>query len=739
MSLRSSLPSQHVRVGRFDVAWVNEGPDGPHLLVSSTGRTVWSSCPGEVFVTFTTGDSTVEESRGFFTITDAQAPVSDAQTVDALHAGAQDGSARLSGGLGSGEPLSWWIDFVAIDEVQLQMTVTVDHAFSGEPRTALRGARGLDARVFGMGAQCTHVDLRGRSVDALTQEPGIGRGVQPLTWLMNAAFGAGGGDTRSSAPAPHYLTSDCTSMCLENHELSRFNFTEPGRVACEVWSSMLVARVFAGDTPADHIEAYTRFSGRMPALPAWMQTGAIVGMQGGTEKARAMWATLKEARAPIAAFWLQDWVGSRSTSVGSQLWWNWELDGQRYPGWDELTADLRREGIRVMSYINPFLVDVAERAQACERNLYREAEAQGFLVRRPDGSVYEVQNTSFSAAMVDLSNPDACAWLKRIITEQVIGVGVSGWMADFGEALPFDAELHSGMDAAIAHNEYPEAWARLNREAIAEAGLEGDAVFFARAGFARSPGYATLFWLGDQLTSWEREDGIWSAVTGLLSSGFSGFSQNHSDIGGYITTAIPNVSLRVPFFDHRRSPELLRRWIELNAFTAVFRTHEGNQPDRNHQVADDPLTLALFAKFARVYALLGPYRARLGMHAAATGLPVVRHMWLVFPEDPTTLDLIGQFMLGDAVLVAPVLAAQTATATAYLPVGEWRHLWTDEVVVSTGGPWVEVDAPIGFPAVFIRGGHGDGAGDALMAGLDDAGDRSGGFERPAVRVVEPPS
>ena len=736
MSLRSSLPSQHVQVGRFDVAWVSDAPEGPHLRISCDGRRVWSSCPGEAFVGFTTGESTVEESRGFFTIADAQAPVSDGQTVDSFRS--REGTARLSGGLGKEGSLAWWIDFVAIDEVQLQMTVTVDHTFSGEPRTVLRSARGVDARVFGMGAQYTHADLRGRTVDALTQEPGIGRGVQPLTWLMNAAFGAGGDDTRSSAPVPHYLTSDCTSLCLENHELSRFDFTRPDRVTCEVWSSILVARVFAGDTPAAHIEAYTRFSGRMPALPDWMQTGAIVGMQGGTEKARSMWARLKEAGAPIAAFWLQDWVGSRSTSVGSQLWWNWELDRDRYPDWEELTADLRHDGIRVMSYINPFLVDVAERDRDCERNLYREAEAQGFLVRRPDGSVYEVQNTSFSAAMVDFSNPRACAWLKRIIAERVIGVGVSGWMADFGEALPFDATLHSGIDAAIAHNEYPEAWARLNREAIAEAGLEGDAVFFARSGFTRSPRYATLFWLGDQLTSWEREDGIWSALTGLLSSGFSGFSQNHSDIGGYITTAIPNVALKVPFVDYRRSPELLRRWIELNAFTAVFRTHEGNQPERNHQVADDPLTLGLFAKFARVYALLGSYRAALGVHAEATGLPVVRHMWVVFPEDPTTVDLHGQFMLGDAILVAPVLAAKTATVTAYLPVGEWRHLWTDAVVVSTGGTWVEVDAPIGFPAVFIRSGHGGGCGEALMTGLDGSGDRSGTFDRAAVRAVEAP-
>ena len=105
-------------------------------------------------------------------------------------------------------------------------------------------------------------------------------------------------------------------------------------------------------------------------------------------------------------------------------------------------------------------------------------------------------------------------------------------------------------------------------------------VFFNRAGFTRSPGHNTLFWLGDQL-DWRAEDGIRSGVAGLLSSGFSGISQNHSDIGGYTTTAVPGLPFKIPLLDHRRSPKLLRRWIELNAFTAVFRT-QGNQPARNH-------------------------------------------------------------------------------------------------------------------------------------------------------------
>jgi len=734
MYLRSSLPAEKFEVGGFQFVWNPDAAEGPVIEIFKGENRLWSSVPGEPFVAFSRARSTVLESRGFFDIEDDQLPYTDVQTIDAI-AGGTDG-VTLAGRLEGRDTVGWCIRFVAIDDAQLQMNIAIDHELHGEKRVLLRHACSPSDRVFGFGAQFTHVNLRGRSIDVLSQEPGIGRGVQPLTWFMNTAFGAGGDDTRSNAPAPHYVTSGGQSLCLENHELSRFDLRHSDRIEVEVWSDNVSARIFAGETPADHIEAYTRFCGRMPPLPDWMQQGAVVGMQGGTEAAKQMWQTLKEANAPIAAFWLQDWVGARKTSVGSQLWWNWELDEQRYPGWDQFQAELQAAGARVLSYVNPFLVDVSERESGSERNLFREAEQAGYLVQNESGEPYLVQNTSFSAGMVDLTHPEARDWLKAVLHEQVLGAGVSGWMADFGEALPFDAQLHDGSDAARYHNEYPEAWAQLNREVIQEAGREGDVVFFARSGFTRSPGQTTLFWLGDQLTSWSKEDGIRSAVTGLLSSGFSGFSQNHSDIGGYTTTAIPGFPVKIPLLDYRRSAELLQRWIELNAFTAVFRTHEGNQPERNYQIDGDPKTLAHFARFARVFAALADCRKALGQDASTTGLPVVRHPWVCFPEDPATPDLAWQFMLGDSFMVAPVLDPGATTVDVYLPKGTWRHLWSDAEITVADGGWFQVDAPIGTPAVFFP--LGDSFGESLVQHLDVGGDRVVWSDEPAIRSVEKP-
>ena len=164
--------------------------------------------------------------------------------------------------------------------------------------------------------------------------------------------------------------------------------------------------------------------------------------------------------------------------------------------------------------------------------------------------------------MLDTSNPDARIWMKDIIKYEMIrNTSSSGWMADFGEYLPFDAVLHNGISAAEYHNIYPQEWAKINEEAVREAkqdgikqrvtpshyrsnlsnstdisdnsGDEDDVVYFMRSAWLKSPAHTALFWLGDQLVSWDKYDGIKTVLVGALSGGLGGHSLTHSDIGGY--------------------------------------------------------------------------------------------------------------------------------------------------------------------------------------------------------------
>jgi sulfoquinovosidase len=476
------------------------------------------------------------------------------------------------------------IKITAVSKTELSLEISFSE--KNLNRIWLNYASSKEEGFYGFGEQFSHTNLKGKKPFLFTEEQGIGRGDQPITAGANVMAGAGGNEYTTYAPIPHYITTENRSIFFENAGYSQFDLTQDSEVGVHFWdfnsdkalNSSLKASIWLGNNPRELVEVYTKKTGRFPVLPDWAY-GTWLGIQGGTEKVKSVINEAKKAGNPITALWIQDWCGRRVTNFGDQLKWRWYADEALYPNFKQFVSEMNKDNIAVLGYINSFLADTDPKKPGDDftNSLLEEAKKKNYLVKNAKNEDYLIQTVGFPAYLIDLTNPEAVVWIKGIIKKNMIDQGLSGWMADFGEWLPFDAKLFSGVSARVYHNQYPVDWAKVNREAIKEAGKEGKIVFFTRAGYSYSNAYSTLFWEGDQMVSWGKHDGLPSSIIGLTSSGISGYALNHSDIGGY--TTISN-----PLRNYHRSKELLLRWAEASAFTPVFRTHEGNRPLKNWQV-----------------------------------------------------------------------------------------------------------------------------------------------------------
>ena len=231
---------------------------------------------------------------------------------------------------------------------------------------------------------------------------------------------------------------------------------------------------------------------------------------------------------------------------------------------------------------------------------------------------------------------------------------------------------------------------------VTGAGLSGDALFRMPGGFTGVPRHCPLLWGGDQSVDFSRHDGLPSAIRAALSSGLVGNPYHHSDIGGYMS-----------LYGNRRTPELLMRWAEMAAFTAVMRTHEGNRPGENVQIDSSPALLAHFARMTCVFRELAPYRRALVAEAVARGLPMQRALFQEFPDDAAGYAVQDAYLFGPDLLVAPV---QTGVRGPGAP-GSGRcrmdHVWTGASY--RGRPGGDDTGSAGRAAGFFRHGSGLGA------------------------------
>ena len=526
--------------------------------------------------------------------------------------------------------------------------------------------------IFGLGEQFSEVNFRGKDVPLWVEEQGVGRGDPPITGEWYSTY----------HPQPTYVSSQNYFFHSDNTSYAKFNFTNDNFHELYIWSVPEEITIGKYDSTLETVSNLSRLLGIQPVLPDWAYDGVWLGIQGGTDVVEQKIQTCLDKKVKVAAVWCQDWQGIHMQGAQKRLIWNWEYDENLYPDLPTYIKNLNERGIKYLGYNNSML--------AKGEDQYIEALNKELCVKDKDGNQYKIITDSGEKSMLDLTNQVTIDWFKEIVKEKMIKIGLSGWMADYGEYLPIDTVLHSGESPETFHNKFPVVFAKANYEALKETNTLGEIVFFTRAGYSNVSKYTTSVWGGDQLIDWSLGDGLGTVIPAGISIGICGIGYYHFDIGGFHSLE-----------NYVRTKELFMRWTEAGVFTTVMRTHESIKPFDNLQFDYDNETIEHFAKMVDVHVQLKPYLQHLSEEYQETGISPFRGCFLHYENDPVLHDLKYQYMLGSDLVIAPVIEPNKDEWKVYLPKDDWTHLWSNK---EYKGGWITVEAPLGKPPVFYRKG-----------------------------------
>lgn len=551
------------------------------------------------------------------------------------------------------------------------------------------GADTYDALVFrsacsdegsfhGWGAQYHSVDRTGEAFPLFLSEQGIGR--DGSSWAFS------GDENTTYFPMPWYVDVRGFGVLVDSPVLTNVDLclTDPAVATIEIVQPIEhpEVRVVHGDTPLDVVSHLGTVVGRPKMPPAWSIEGAWMCAQGGIDAVDALVDNIEAAGIVASTLWVQDWTGRRENPGGGYgVQYRWAPDEEElYPGIAAYFSQLHDRGYKVVGYVNPFVDPILQH--------WDEMEAAGMLPVDPaTGETYTFLGPRGNMTTADLSNEDTREYIRGYLRVAVQDIGLDGWMADFAEWMPLDAELAAVDDIAV-HNQYPELWQSITREVMDELRPDGDWLMYARSGYTGVHDVAMVHWIGDQEADWHTTDGLPTVIPAMLSLSISGQPYVTHDIAG--------------FSGGPSTEELYKRWTELGALTPFMRTHDGNERDRNWRWDSDEDTTAHFAAMSRLHAALAPELLALAEDAAETGYPIVRHPMLEYPEDRETWGLTQQYLIGTDLLAAPVVEEGKTSRDVYLPDGTWTNVWS--ATEHAGPGWVSVDAPIGEPPLFSRTG-----------------------------------
>jgi alpha-D-xyloside xylohydrolase len=431
---------------------------------------------------------------------------------------------------------------------------------------------------------------------------------------------------------------------IGTERVSQLQFSVPGEE--------LDYYVFRGPSPKEVLEKYTRLSGRPGLPPAW-SWGLWLSTSFTTKYDEATVSQfidgMAERQIPLSVFHFDCfWMTGRH-------WCNFRWDAKAFPDPEGMLKRLKARGLKICLWINPYISQLSE--------LFDEGRKAGYFLKRPDGTVFQRDDWQPGMALVDFTNPQAVNWYCGKL-QKLLDMGVDCFKTDFGEFIPVDVVYHNGADPELMHNHYSYLYNKSVFELLEKHHGKGGALVFARSGSIGSQKFP-VHWGGDNEATFES---MAESLRGGLSFCLSGAAFWSHDISGFSGTA---------------DPAVYKRWAAFGLLSTHSRLH-GSSSYRVPWLFDEE-SVDVVRHFSRLKNSLFPYLFAAAHDAREHGWPVMRAMFLEFPDDPGVAHLDKQYMLGSSLLVAPVFRMDNV-AEYYLPKGKWTDFLTGRSL--SGGRWV---------------------------------------------------
>ncbi|MFC0265184.1 alpha-xylosidase [Alloscardovia macacae] len=520
--------------------------------------------------------------------------------------------------------------------------------------TAIQLHLGVGEQVYGFGERFGTYVKNGQSIDIWNEDGGTA-------------------SEQGYKDIPFYMTSQGYGVLVNNrgHVSYEVGSENTEAVQFSVPGEELDFCVIYGPEPKEILRRYTALVGRPANVPAW--TYGLWLTTSFTTKYDEKTITsfvdgMSERDIPLSAFhydcyWMREFH-----------WTDFEFDKRFFGTIDDVEKTLKtfheEKGLHICAWINPYLGQAG--------SAFEEARKNGYLVKKANGEVWQTDLWQAGMGLVDFTNPLAREWFKDKV-KGLLAHGIDAIKTDFGERIPRDVVWCDGSPTLSMHNWYTQLYNQTVFEALEETYGKGNACLYARSatvGGQQQP----VHWGGDCESTFNGMAQTLRAGLSLTSSGFGFWSH---DIGGF-EGAFPD-------------PAVYKRWVAFGMLGSHSRLHGStvyrvpwlfDEEDEKNGVVNAPGQTAVdvLRKFTLLKLSLMPYVYEMGLKPHAEGTPVMRSMFLEFPDDPTARTLDRQYMFGQSFLVAPVFT-YSGDVEYYLPAGTWVNWFTGEKVTSASGVW----------------------------------------------------